>query len=53
MLTSIWEQISGLAEGTSSCGPVFLAKSSFDLRYTGERAPDIRFADIKDVKKAG
>jgi peptide chain release factor 3 len=32
--------------------PVFLAKSAFDLRYTGERAPSIRFADIKDVKRS-
>jgi peptide chain release factor 3 len=31
--------------------PVFLAKSAFDLRYTGERAPAIRFTDVKDVKK--
>jgi peptide chain release factor 3 len=31
--------------------PVFMAKSPFDLRYNAERAPDIRFADIKDVKK--
>ena len=31
--------------------PVFLAKSAFDLRYKGERAPAITFADIKDVKK--
>ena len=31
--------------------PVFLAKSAFDLRYTGERFPAIRFTDIKDVKK--
>ena len=30
--------------------PVFLAKSAFDLRYKGERAPGIAFADIKDVK---
>jgi peptide chain release factor 3 len=31
--------------------PVFLAKSAFDLRYTGERSPAIRFTDIKDVKR--
>ena len=32
--------------------PVFMAKSAFDLRYNSERAPAIRFADIKDVKRA-
>ena len=32
--------------------PVFLAKSAFDLRYQGERAPAIAFADIKDTKRA-
>jgi peptide chain release factor 3 len=31
--------------------PVFMAKSPFDLRYNAERAPEIRFTDIKDVKK--
>nr|WP_307276373.1 peptide chain release factor 3 [Labrys wisconsinensis] len=31
--------------------PVFMAKSAFDLRYRGEQAPAIRFADIKDVKR--
>ena len=32
--------------------PVFMAKSNFDLDYTRERAPDVVFSDIKDVKKA-
>ena len=32
--------------------PVFMAKSPFDLRYNAERAPQIRFTDIKDVRKA-
>ncbi|MFY8154886.1 MAG: peptide chain release factor 3, partial [Hyphomicrobiales bacterium] len=31
--------------------PVFLAKSAFDLRYTGERSPGVQFTDVKDVKK--
>ncbi|NWG25471.1 MAG: peptide chain release factor 3 [Pseudorhodoplanes sp.] len=32
---------------------VYLARNQFYLDYTRERAPDIRFTDIKDVKKAG
>ena len=31
---------------------VFLARNAFYLDYTRERAPGMRFADIKDVKKA-
>jgi peptide chain release factor 3 len=29
--------------------PVFLAQSAFNLRYTAERAPEIKFADIKSI----
>jgi len=32
---------------------VYLARNEFYLGYTAERAPGIRFADVKDVKKAG
>jgi peptide chain release factor 3 len=32
---------------------VFLARNAFYLGYTAERAPGIRFADVKDVRKAG
>jgi peptide chain release factor 3 len=31
---------------------VFMARNQFILDYTRERAPDIVFTDIKDVKKA-
>ena len=31
---------------------VYLARNEFYLGYTAERAPGIRFADVKDVKKA-
>jgi peptide chain release factor 3 len=31
---------------------VYLARNQFYLDYTRERAPDIKFTDIKDVKKA-
>jgi peptide chain release factor 3 len=31
---------------------VFLARNEFYLGYIAERAPGIRFADVKDVKKA-
>jgi len=31
---------------------VFLARNAFYLDYTAERAPGMKFADIKDVKKA-
>jgi peptide chain release factor 3 len=31
--------------------PVFLARSSFDLDYTGENNPGISFNDVKDVHK--
>jgi peptide subunit release factor RF-3 len=30
---------------------VFLARSSFDLDYTGENNPGISFNDVKDVHK--
>jgi len=30
---------------------VFLARNAFYLDYTAERAPGVRFADVKDVKK--
>jgi peptide chain release factor 3 len=33
-------------------GLVFLAKSAFDLEYTGNNNPGIRFADVKDIHKA-
>ena len=29
--------------------PVFLARSAFDLEYTGEHNKDIFFADVKDI----
>ncbi len=32
---------------------VYLARNEFYLGYTAERAPGIKFADVKDVKKAG
>src|ERR1700681_3499181 len=32
---------------------VFLARNAFYLGYTAERAPDVKFADVKDVKKVG
>jgi peptide chain release factor 3 len=32
---------------------VFLARNAFYLDYTRERAPDITFTDVKDVKKQG
>jgi peptide chain release factor 3 len=31
---------------------VYLARNEFYLGYTAERAPGIKFADVKDVKKA-
>ena len=31
---------------------VYLARNAFYLDYTAQRAPGIRFADVKDVKKA-
>ncbi len=31
--------------------PVFMAPSAWDLRYEGERWPDIAFTDIKDYQK--
>ncbi|KQP96645.1 peptide chain release factor 3 [Methylobacterium sp. Leaf117] len=31
--------------------PVFMATTAFSLRYEEERAPDIRFSDIKDYQK--
>jgi peptide chain release factor 3 len=30
--------------------PVFLASSSFSMRYTEERAPDLKFVDIKTLR---
>ncbi len=30
---------------------VFLARNAFDLEYTGEHNPGIRFADVKDVQR--
>jgi peptide chain release factor 3 len=41
---------SGLAEDLDG-DLVFLARNAFYLGYTAERAPDIKFADVKDVKK--
>jgi peptide chain release factor 3 len=41
---------SGVADDVDG-DPVFLAKNDFYLKYTKERAEDIVFADIKDVKK--
>ena len=32
--------------------PVFMAQSAFSLKYTLERAPDIRTAEIKEMHKA-
>lgn len=31
--------------------PVFMASSQFTLKYDAERAPDVRFSDIKDYQK--
>ncbi|CAM5199140.1 peptide chain release factor 3 [Bosea thiooxidans] len=31
--------------------PVFMASSQFTLKYDAERAPDIRFSDVKDYQK--
>jgi peptide chain release factor 3 len=31
---------------------VYLARNAFYLDYTAQRAPGMRFADVKDVKKA-
>ncbi len=31
--------------------PVFMATTAFSLRYEEERAPDVRFSDIKDYQK--
>ncbi|POR41801.1 peptide chain release factor 3 [Methylobacterium sp. V23] len=31
--------------------PVFMATTAFSLRYEKERAPDVRFSDIKDYQK--
>jgi peptide chain release factor 3 len=41
---------SGIAEDLDG-DLVFLARNAFYLGYTAERAPDIKFADVKDVKK--
>ena len=43
---------SGIADDVDG-DPVFLAKNEFYLGYTRERAPDIVFSNIKDVKKKG
>jgi peptide chain release factor 3 len=43
---------SGIAEDLDG-DLVFLARNAFYLSYTAERAPGIRFADVKDVKKVG
>jgi peptide chain release factor 3 len=32
---------------------VYLARNAFYLDYTAQRSPGMRFADVKDVKKAG
>ena len=31
--------------------PVFLARSNFDLDYTGQRNPDLTFRDVKDIQR--
>ncbi|MDX3806770.1 peptide chain release factor 3 [Bosea thiooxidans] len=31
--------------------PVFMASSQFTLKYDAERAPDVRFSDVKDYQK--
>ncbi|HEY2137584.1 MAG TPA: peptide chain release factor 3 [Xanthobacteraceae bacterium] len=41
---------SGIAEDLDG-DLVFLGRNAFYLGYIAERAPDIRFADVKDVKK--
>jgi peptide chain release factor 3 len=41
---------SGIAEDLDG-DLVFLARNAFYLGYISERAPDIKFADVKDVKK--
>jgi peptide chain release factor 3 len=41
---------SGIAEDLDG-DLVFLARNAFYLGYIAERAPDVRFADVKDVKK--
>jgi peptide chain release factor 3 len=33
--------------------PVFLSSSAFNLRYDAERAPEVRFTDVKDYQKVG
>ena len=32
---------------------VYLARNAFYLEYTAERAPGVKFADVKDVKRVG
>ncbi len=32
---------------------VFLARNAFDLDYTGEHNPAIRFSDVKDLHRSG
>jgi peptide chain release factor 3 len=41
---------SGIAEDLDG-DLVFLARNTFYLGYTAERAPGIKFTDVKDVKK--
>ena len=41
---------SGIAEDLDG-DLVFLARNTFYLGYTAERAPGIKFADVKDVRK--
>jgi peptide chain release factor 3 len=31
--------------------PVFMARSAFDLEYTGKQATDIAFTDVKDIHR--
>ena len=33
--------------------PVFMAASPFSLKYEVDRAPAIRFSDVKDYQKRG
>jgi peptide chain release factor 3 len=42
---------SGIAEDLDG-DVVFLARNAFYLEYTAERAPGIKFADVKDVQRA-
>ena len=32
---------------------VFLARNAFDLEYTGEHNPAIKFSDVKDLHRSG